>query len=70
MRSFNPFGIHNFERKKKGVGDMIIKKGEKISFRYAFLFHEGDAETAGIDVFYDRWVQAMAQLKARADRNN
>ena len=66
----NPFGIHNFEGKKKGVGDMTIKKGEKLSFRYAFLFHEGDAETAGIASFYDRWVQAVAALKARAAGNN
>ena len=48
---------------------MTIKKGEKL-FRYAFLFHEGDAETAGIASFYDRWVQAVAALKARAAGNN
>lgn len=66
----NPFGIHNFERKKKGVGDMTVKKGEKLSFLYAFLFHEGDAESAGIAETYDRWVEAVANMRARAGGNN
>ena len=49
----NPFGVHNFERKPKGTGDLVIKKGEKVRFRYRFLFHEGDVETAKIE---DRWT--------------
>lgn len=62
----NPFGIHNFEGKKKGVGDFKLKKGEQRNFRYGILFHEGNAESADIAGSYDKWVQAVAELKARA----
>tara|TARA_Y100000994_G_scaffold219999_1_gene198855 strand:- start:666 stop:815 length:150 start_codon:yes stop_codon:yes gene_type:complete len=49
---------------------MTVKKGEKLSFLYAFLFHEGDAESAGIAETYDRWVEAVANMRARAGGNN
>ena len=62
----NPFGIHNFEGKKKGVGDFKLKKGELRNFLYGILFHEGDAETSDIAGSYDKWVQAVAALKASA----
>jgi hypothetical protein len=62
----NPFGIHNFEGKKKGVGDFKLKKGERRNFLYGILFHEGDAETSDIAGSYDKWVQAVAALKASA----
>ena len=45
----NPFGIHDFEKKPAGTGDMTIKDGESVTFRYRFLFHEGDAATAKIE---------------------
>ena len=67
----NPFGIHNFEE-EEGGWHMTIKKGEKLSFRYAFLFHEGDAETAGIASFYDPgfkpWQPSRRVRLAIADR--
>lgn len=44
----NPFGINDFEKKGKGAGDMIIKKGDKVTFSYRFLFHKGDAKEAKI----------------------
>jgi hypothetical protein len=51
----NPFGIHNFERKPKGTGDLKILKGSDVTFRYRFLFHEGDAKTANIAARYEEW---------------
>ena len=62
----NPFGIHNFEGKKKGVGDFKLKKGEKQSFRYGILFHEGDAQVADIAGSYTKWVETVAAYRARA----
>jgi hypothetical protein len=53
----NPFGIHNFERKPKGTGDMKVKDGESVTFRYRFLFHANDAKTAGIAKRYEDWAK-------------
>lgn len=38
----NPFGIHYFERKKKGAGDMTIPAGDSVTFRYRIYLHKGD----------------------------
>tara|TARA_Y100000588_G_scaffold137692_1_gene151421 strand:- start:857 stop:1807 length:951 start_codon:yes stop_codon:yes gene_type:complete len=54
----NPFGIHNFERKPKGTGNLKILKGSDITFKYRFLFHEGDAEGAKIAERYAKWAKA------------
>ena len=53
----NPFGIHDFERKEAGAGDLTIKKGEMVTFRYRFLFHEGDAKGAEITKQYADWAK-------------
>ena len=53
----NPFGIHNFERKPKGTGDMKVKNGESVTFRYRFLFHANDAKTADIAKRYEKWAK-------------
>jgi hypothetical protein len=44
----NPFGLNAFEGKPKGTGDMTIPAGEKVTFRYRFLFHEADPRKADI----------------------
>ena len=51
----NPFGVGHFERKKRGAGDMKIKAGESVTFRYRFLFHEGDVKEARIERRYKAW---------------
>jgi len=56
----NPFGIHDFTRRENpdvsdSAGDMKIESGESATFRYLFLFHEGDAERADIAQRYDQW---------------
>ena len=53
----NPFGVHNFERKPKGTGDLIIKSGEKVRFRYRFIFHSGDVKAAKIAEGYSAWAK-------------
>lgn len=38
----NPFGLHDFEKKAKGAGDMKIAAGSRVTFKYRFIFHDGD----------------------------
>ena len=45
----NPYGLSYFQKKPKGSGDLKIPKDKSVTFRYRFLFHEGDAASAGID---------------------
>ena len=52
----NPFGIHDFEKKGKGAGDMAIKNGEKVTFTYRFLFHKGDVKEAKVAELYNAYA--------------
>ncbi|MCO8124122.1 PmoA family protein [Stieleria sp. TO1_6] len=51
----NPFGVNHFEGKPDGSGDMTLEPGKPITFRYRFLFHTGDAETADIAAAYQSY---------------
>ncbi len=51
----NPFGAHDFEGKPRGTGDFKIKSGETATFRYRFLFHEGDVQQARIAERFEAW---------------
>ena len=62
----NPFGIHNFENKPAGTGDMKIPAGQSIRFRYRFVFHEGDLAEAHVAQQYDRYA-AQEEQPAPAD---
>lgn len=53
----NPFGIHDFEKKEKGAGDLKIPAGEKITFKYRFYIHEGDEKQGNVSAEYDRYVK-------------
>lgn len=52
----NPFGVHDFEKKPEGTGDMVIPANESVSFRYRFLFHRGDNKSARISEEYERFA--------------
>jgi len=52
----NPFGLHYFEKKEKGAGDMKIADGESVTFRYRFVFHRGGAEQAKTADRYAAWA--------------
>lgn len=51
----NPFGLSHFQKKPKGTGDLHLAAGEKVTFRYRFLFHPGDTETARIATRFEAW---------------
>jgi hypothetical protein len=56
----NPFGIHDFERKPPGTGDMIIPAGESVTFRYRFYMHPGDEIEGRVAERYQEYVKATA----------
>jgi hypothetical protein len=49
----NPFGVHDFEKKPKGEGDLIIPAGKSVTFRYRLILHEGDEKQSGLQKLYD-----------------
>jgi hypothetical protein len=51
----NPYGLSAYLKQKKNSGNVTIKNSESLSFRYLFVFHEGDAKTARIDETYKAW---------------
>lgn len=53
----NPFGVHDFEKKPAGEGNMTVKAGESVTFTYRFLFHEGDAQSLDTAKRYEEWIQ-------------
>jgi hypothetical protein len=38
----NPFGLHDFEKKPAGAGDLVVPSGQSITFRYRLYFHPGN----------------------------
>ncbi|HVY71117.1 MAG TPA: PmoA family protein, partial [Verrucomicrobiae bacterium] len=38
----NPFGLHEFEKQPAGAGNMTVKAGDSVTFRYRFYIHPGD----------------------------
>ncbi len=56
----NPFGVHDFEGKPEGTGDLKIPAGESRSWRYRFVFHENDAEEAGVAGLYEDFAASRS----------
>ena len=52
----NPFGIHDFERKPAGTGDLVLKKGKSLSFRYRVLLHSDNWDDARLEAAYHDWL--------------
>lgn len=54
----NPFGLHDFEKREKGAGDMKVPAGGSVTFRYRVILHPGDDRQAGIARRYSEYVQS------------
>jgi hypothetical protein len=54
----NPFGVHDFEKKPEGTGDITIPAGESLTFKYRFYFHKGDTEQAKVAEYYREYEAA------------
>lgn len=52
----DPFGGHTIGGEPPGTGDLLIPSGESVTFRYRFVFHQGDPEEAKIDEQYQRYA--------------
>jgi hypothetical protein len=53
----NPFGVHYFEKKPAGSGDLTIKSGDSMTFCYRFCFHKGDFEQAKVAELYRQYIK-------------
>jgi len=52
----NPFGVHNFEGKPKGTGDITIGAGESLTFKYRFYFHKGNTKQGKVAQHYREYA--------------
>lgn len=52
----NPFGIHDFEKKPAGTGNLTLPAGKSLTFKYRFYIHEGDEKAAGVADRYQDYV--------------
>lgn len=53
----NPFGVHDFEKKPAGAGNLTIPAGQSITFRYRFYLHEGDEQQAKVAERYQEYAK-------------
>jgi hypothetical protein len=52
----NPFGVHDFEKKAKGAGDLTVPAGRSVTFKYRILLHRGDATAAQVEARYAAYL--------------
>ena len=52
----NPFGVHYFENKPKGTGDITIPSGKSLTLRYRLYFHKGDEKQAKVAEHYREYA--------------
>jgi hypothetical protein len=53
----NPFGLHDFEKKPAGAGDLKIPSGQSVTFRYRLIFHMGNEKDADIAALYREYTK-------------
>ena len=50
----NPFGIHDFEKKKdKTLGKFVLSKGNILLLNYTVIIHHGTLESANLDAIHE-----------------
>jgi hypothetical protein len=57
----NPFGIHDFEKKPAGTGDLKIPAGKSVTFKYRFYIHEGNEQQAKVAERYAEYAGKKSQ---------
>ena len=53
----NPFGVHDFEKKEKGTGNLVIPAGQIATFHYRFYFHPGTTTEGNLPAEFEKWVK-------------
>ncbi len=61
----NPFGIHDFERTREGLGDFELKQGETLNLKYRFVFFAGHATDKSIKKKYESWVEESNRIESK-----
>lgn len=51
----NPFGVHDFEKKDKGTGNLTLPAGQSTTFRYRFVFHPGSTDKTLLEKAFQTW---------------
>jgi hypothetical protein len=54
----NPFGLHDFEKKPAGAGDLRVAAGESVTFRYRFYIHKGDEKEGEVARHYEEYANS------------
>lgn len=57
----NPFGIHDFEKKPAGAGDLTVAAGKSVTFRYRFVFHTGDEKDGKVAERYREFAETKTK---------
>jgi hypothetical protein len=55
----NPFGLHDFEKKPVGAGNLKLKAGESVTFRYRFYIHPGDEKAGRVAERFQEYQSAV-----------
>jgi hypothetical protein len=55
----NPFGVHDFESRPKGTGDVRIPAGSSVTFKYRFYIHEGNEKDGQVAERYQDYVKGL-----------
>ena len=55
----NPLGAHYFEKQPAGAGDLKLAAGERVTFRYRFVFHAGAAQEVRLEESYAAYCREV-----------
>lgn len=53
----NPFGVHDFEKKPAGTGNLVMPPQGTLTFKYRFYVHEGDETQAKVAERYAEYIR-------------
>jgi hypothetical protein len=52
----NPFGLHDFDKRPAGTGNLTIPPRQSVTFKYRVYLHEGDEKQAQVAERYKEYV--------------
>ena len=53
----NPFGLHDFEKKPAGAGNLKVPAGQSVTFRYRFYIHHGDEKEGKVAQHFEEYAK-------------
>jgi hypothetical protein len=63
----NPFGVHDFEKREPGTGNVTVDPGESIVFRYRILLHAEAWAPERIEAAFTEFAQVPGPEEGRRD---